>query len=135
VASIDVTVAGALAPEQIERLANQGARQRLQDELTKQLFAAGRFGENGELRLSVQIVEFRLRSPSAVRWAGAMAGPDLLGITARVARFDVEMAAFDTGVSTTIVPSLSYANEEVRLDRMVVELARRIIARLPTAPP
>jgi hypothetical protein len=129
--SIEITTSGVLVSEQIERLEAFSTRQRLQDELTKQLFAAGRYGEGGALQVFLQVTEFRLRTHSMVRWAGAMAGPDLLGIKARVVKSGVDVSTFETGVSTTVRPSPSYANEEGRLDRMVAELSRRIIAALP----
>jgi hypothetical protein len=128
--AIRTTAGAVLSPDQIERLESQGTRERLQNELTKQLVTAGRFGENGALQLSLEITEFRLRTESGVRWVGAMAGPDVLGVKVRVAKNGVEVDTFETGVSTTVGTSWQYAYEVIRLERMIAELSRRIIAKL-----
>jgi hypothetical protein len=128
--AIRTTAGAVLSPDQIERLESQGTRERLQNELTKQLVTAGRFGENGALQLSLEITEFRLRTESGVRWVGAMAGSDVLGVKVRVAKNGVEVDTFETGVSTTVGTSWQYAYEVIRLERMIAELSRRIIAKL-----
>lgn len=65
VGSIRIANASVLLADQTERLEAYGTRQRLQNELMKQLVAAGRFGEGGELQLSLEITAFRLEHSRA----------------------------------------------------------------------
>ena len=131
VGSIHTANGSVLPPQQLEVIERHGTRQRLQNELTRQLLVAGRFGEGGELHLTLDITEFRLRSESNVRWLGAMAGPDLLGVKVHVVKNGMDVSTFETGVSTTIALSARYVYEDARLVRMAEELSRRIIAKLP----
>ncbi len=123
---IDIQCAPELSADRVAYLESYGTRQRLQNELMKQLASAGRFGHGGRLQLKLEIREFRLRSQASTFLNGAFAGADVLGVRALVTGAGVPDATFETGTST--VRGGQY--EDDRLDRLVKELSRRVIAEL-----
>lgn len=126
ISNVTVSV-GAIPAENAERLEMHGARQRIQNELMQQLAADGRFGSMGETELALSINSFRLRTQKAAHLYGAMAGADTLAVAVTVSRDNQTIKEFETGTSTALAKPKREAD---RLDKMVAELARRVIEQL-----
>lgn len=127
VRDISLAVSATIPAEHTERLESHGTRQRVHNELMRQLAAGGRLSEAGEITLDVTIDSFRLRTAKqAYNW-GAMSGADMLAVTVTVQRGDETLKEFDTGTSTVLAKP---KYEVERLDRLVETVSARIIEQL-----
>ena len=82
---------------------------------------------SGDLDVEISVVGMRLRSVGSAIWWGVMAGADTLTVDVTVRRGSQTVETFQTGVST-MLGGFAFGGREVRVDRMVNELARRIVA-------
>lgn len=81
----------------------------------------------GDLSVDVKLIGMRLRGTGTAVWWGVMAGVDWMTVDVTVTRNGAQVKQFQTGVST-FLGGFVFGGREVRVDRMVDELARRIIA-------
>jgi len=82
-----------------------------------------------DLVVDVRVIGMRLRSTGNAIWWGFMSGADWLTVDVSVKRRGSTVKSFQTGVSTAL-GGFIYGGREKRVDRMVGELADRIVAGL-----
>lgn len=115
-----------------ERLDLYGTKERLTTAVAAELASQGRLSESGEFTLHIALVRFRLRSDQLALWVGSYAGLDRLAVRVEVRRANQVDRSFETNTST-ILGGIVYRNANKRLDRLIAELARRIVGGIPPA--
>ena len=87
--------------------------------------ATGSSGGSG-LAVDVRVIGLRLRSTGTAMWWGFFAGADWLTVDVKISRSGRAVKEFQTGVSTSL-GGFVFGGRERRVDRMVRELAERIV--------
>ena len=85
--------------------------------------------DSGTLVLDVRIIDMRVRSTGAAIWWGVMAGADYITVSVDVQEGGGSLKTFETGTST-MLGGFAFGGREVRISRMLDELAKRIAARI-----
>ena len=115
--------------EQRKVIADYQALERLESEVVLALQKQSGYDASGTLSVDVVLDGFRLRSNAASLWLGSMAGADSVAASVSVRRGDDVLKSFRTDTSS-IMGGIAYTGRTVRLNRLVVELAKRITAGL-----
>jgi len=77
----------------------------------------GRFGAGGEIQLTIEIEEFRLRTHPGAYQGGVFAGADTLRVRCEVTRTGGAVTTFKSGTSSAL-GGPQYQYEDYRLDRL-----------------
>jgi hypothetical protein len=125
VGAIEIRLDDALNADQREVIAQYQAIEHLETELKLALEKRSAWSPEGELRVDVTLDHFRLRTNNANVWLGSMAGADSLSVIVSVAQQGQPLKTFDTNTSS-IQGGLMMPGRTVRLQRLIVELAKRI---------
>jgi hypothetical protein len=133
VRAIEVSVdQSRIDPPACERLEIYGTKDRLTTAVAAELASRGRYAKSGELMLHITLVLFRLRGDRLALWVGTSVGPDLVGVTVDVRRAEQVEQTYMTDTSS-IFGGIAYKDANKRLDRLIAELARRIVGGLRPA--
>lgn len=120
--SVSATLDESILPEDVVAEARQfTVAERLQAQLNARSGSGG-----GDLSVAVRVIGMKLRSTGTAIWWGVMAGSDWITVDVDVTRNGQTVKQFQTGVST-FLGGVAFGGREVRVDRMVNELANRVV--------
>lgn len=86
-----------------------------------------RLAEDGSASLDIRIIKMRVRGTGTAIWWGMMAGADYITVSVDVRSGERSLKTFETGTST-ILGGFIFGGREVRINRMLDALAKRIAA-------
>ena len=104
-----------------------GGAERIGTAVLQELASASK--EDANTTVQIRITRFRLRSSSSAFWLGLMAGADVIGCSVDVSKGGKLSHSFETDTST-IIGGLIRPGSLTRFNRLVAELARRIVAKV-----
>lgn len=104
-------------------------RNRLRHAVLNELIRTGKGPSLAADRLVVTVTKFRLRSTASGVWVGAMAGADMLDVSAAVQKDGQTLRTAETGVGS-IMAGMVKPTADGRFNSMVLEAAKRLVGEL-----